>query len=818
MSRAPLAAPVAGWLVSVRDVPDPVFSEEMMGVGFAIDPIEGTLVAPCAAQVLLVAPTRHSVTLRTDEGAELLIHIGLETVALQGRGFEAHVADGDHVAAGDLLISFDMDLVGVEAKSLLTPLVLTNSDEFQLVGDALDRLVERGQPIGSIERKAQSARPSAEAEGEVQTLEATVGFAHGLHARPAARIADSAKRHSGDITISLGTKSANARSPVAIMALNAKKGDRVRLTATGEAGRDGLEALAALIGKGEDTERSAPVAAPARALAANEIAGVCALPGVALGTAVHWRRKVLETPEDGSGVEEERASLAQALAIVRGRLLALSGQMSGAAGQIAKAHIGLLEDEEINAAALREIEHGRSAARAWQLATSAAADELRSSDNRLLRERVADLDDICAQVVSAILGEVGSVAELPEQAILIADELLPSELMSLPRERLSGLATSGGGATSHMALIAASFGIPTLVAMGPALSRVPEGARVLLDATSGVLVIEPDERAQARAIAVATQLAGDAGDCITRDGVRVRLLANLGGLADVEPALAAGAEGCGLLRTEFLFLDRAAAPSEEEQRASYQAIADALGGRPLTIRTLDIGGDKPVPYIRFPHEQNPALGARGIRTGLFSPELIDEQLRAVAAVNGEAIKVMIPMVSSVAELRSVRARLADLRKQITLGVMIETPAAALIAGRLAAEADFLSIGSNDLAQYALAMDRTNPLLAASIDALHPAVLRLIAMTAEAGERSNIPVSLCGNLASEPLGALVLVGLGIRELSGVPPALPAVRSAIRQVSAADCRSLAERALEAESAVEVRAFASELLNRSVEGEAQ
>jgi len=347
---------------------------------------------------------------------------------------------------------------------------------------------------------------------------------------------------------------------------------------------------------------------------------------------------------------------------------------------------------------------------------------------------------------------------------------------------------------------------------------VAEGARVLLDATSGVLVIDPDEKAEARAMAVATQLAGEAGDCITRDAVRVRLLANLGGLADVEPALAAGAEGCGLLRTEFLFLDRAAAPSEEEQRVSYQAIADALGARPLTIRTLDIGGDKPVPYIRFPHEQNPALGARGIRTGLFSPELIDEQLRAIAAVKGEAIKVMVPMVSSVAELRSVRERLRDLREQVTLGVMVETPAAALIADRLAAEADFLSIGSNDLAQYALAMDRTNPLLAASIDALHPAVLRLIAMTVEAGEQSNIPVSLCGNLASEPLGALILVGLGIRELSGVPAALPAVRSAIRHVSAADCRSLAEHALKAESAVEVRAFASELLNRSVEGEAQ
>jgi phosphoenolpyruvate-protein phosphotransferase len=818
MSRVSLEAPVAGWLTSVREVPDPVFSEEMMGAGFAIDPTEGTLVAPCAAEVVLVAPTHHSVTLRTEAGAELLLHIGLETVALQGRGFETHVRDGDRVAAGDLLISFDLDLVGIEAKSLVTPIVLTNSAEFRVEIDGLDRLVERGQAIGSIKAKA-ALKSSAADEGEVHRAEAEVAFAHGLHARPAARIADCAKRFSSEITITVGGKSAKARSPVAIMALNAKKGDLAQLTATGGQGRRALEALAELISEGEEPPRPVASVAPARAVGANEIAGVTALPGVALGTAVHWRRQVRDTPEQGQGIEAERAALDKALAAVRARIDARTVQMSGPAAAIARAHIGLLEDEDLNAAALRHIEQGRSAGRAWQDASAAAAEALRAADNPLLRERVADLEDIAAQVTAALAGEaaVGQL-ELPPETILLADELLPSELMSLPRESVSGLATSGGGATSHMALIAASFGIPTLVAMGPELSDVPEGSRVLLDATAGVLVIEPDEKTAARAATAAAQVGADAGDCVTRDGERVRLLANLGGLADVEPALAAGAEGCGLLRTEFLFLDRSEAPSEEEQQATYQAIADALGGRPLTIRTLDIGGDKPVPYIRFPDEQNPALGARGIRTALFRPELIDEQLRAIAAVRGGAIKVMIPMVSSIAELRSVRDRLTALREGVSLGVMVETPAAALTADQLAAEANFLSIGSNDLAQYALAMDRTNPLLAGSIDALHPAVLRLIAMTAEAGQRSGKPVSLCGNLASEPLGALVLLGLGIRELSAVPAALPAVRGALRQVAAADCRLLAERALEAESAVQVRGLAAELLNSSGEGDTE
>lgn len=816
MSRVGLSAPVAGWMTSLRDVPDPVFSDEMMGVGVAIDPTEGKLVAPCAATVVMVAPTQHSVTLRAENGAELLIHIGLETVALQGRGFHAHVSDGEIVAAGADLISFDLDLVGLEAKSLVTPIVLANSSEFRLSTTELDRLVIRGESIAFVEDiRVEAAAP---ADGEVSRREATVAFEHGLHARPAARIADCAKRYSSQISVGLRGKTANARSPTAIMGLNAVKGDRVELTAKGRDAGQALDAVARLLSLTEEAQPVGVAPVQTRALRDNELSGVTALPGVAVGTAVHWRREIGEASDQSRGADVERAALQEARASVRARLEALRTDMSGPAAAIAGAHIGLLEDEDLNAAALAEIDSGRSAARAWQIATSAVEDALRSADNPLLRERIADLEDIAAQMTAAILGRGSSPAmDLPQGTVLIADELLPSELLSLPRDRVVGLATAGGGPTSHMAIIAASFGIPTLVAMGPEVFRVAECARVLLDASAGVLIVDPDERTTAKALEQAAQTRGQGGDCRTRDGERVSLLANLGSLAEAEPALAAGAEGCGLLRTEFLFLDRTEAPPIEEQRTTYQAVADALGGRPLTIRTLDIGGDKPVPYIRFPHEQNPALGARGIRTELFEPELLDAQLQAIAKVSGDQVKVMIPMVSAVGELRAVRKRLAGLGAHIQLGVMIETPAAALIADRLVAEADFLSIGSNDLAQYALAMDRTNPLLAASIDALHPAVLRLIAMTADAGNRAAKPVSLCGNLASEPLAALVLVGLGIRELSAVAAALPAVRHAIGRVAASDCRTLAERALELESAAQVRALAAELLAASAEGEA-
>jgi phosphocarrier protein FPr/phosphocarrier protein len=811
MSRVSLGAPVAGWLTSIRAVPDPVFAEQMMGVGVAIDPTEGRIVAPCAGEVLAVAPTAHSVTLRAANGAEILIHVGLDTVALNGRGFEAHVKAGAQVAAGELLISFDLDLVGLEARSLVTPVVVTNADVFALSFGPLDRLVEPGDEFATVSRIAEGAEAEP-VDGEARGAECVVGFAHGLHARPAARIADCAKRFQSAIALAFGGKSASALSPVAVMALNVGGGDRIELSATGADSERALTELAALIERGDEEVKREPPQVAGIALGSNELAGVCALPGVAVGQAFRWRGAAATIRDHGAGAEHETAALADARLLVGERLRGIAAGASGPGRAIAEAHLGILDDEELNAGAAAAIAQGKSAGRGWQDATNAAAGALEATGNAMLKERITDLRDVCAQVVAA-LGGGGEPArgDLREGAILVADDLMPSELLSLDRTRLAGIAIGGGGPTSHVAIIAASFGVPTLVAIGPGLDRVADGARVLLDAGAGKLVIDPDAQTIARA-AASVDTATAEEDCRTSDGQRINLLANLGGLDDVAPALAAGAEGCGLLRTEFLFLDRAGAPGEDEQAQAYQAIADALGNRPLTIRTLDIGGDKPVAYLDFPTEQNPALGVRGIRTGLIAPALIEAQLRAIARVKGHRVKVMIPMVSSLEELRSVRARLPGLE----LGIMVETPAAALTADRLAAEADFLSIGSNDLAQYALAMDRTNPLLAGSIDALHPAVLRLIAMTVEGARKSARPVSLCGNLASDPAGALLLVGLGVRELSAVPAALPAVRQAIGRVSAEECRAVAERALTFESAAQVRALAAGLLDAPAQGE--
>jgi phosphocarrier protein FPr/phosphocarrier protein len=298
--------------------------------------------------------------------------------------------------------------------------------------------------------------------------------------------------------------------------------------------------------------------------------------------------------------------------------------------------------------------------------------------------------------------------------------------------------------------------------------------------------------------------------------MRIEVFANVGSATEAAAAVRNGAEGCGLLRTEFLFLEREWPPDEAEQTAAYQKIADALGGRPLIIRTLDAGGDKPIAYLPQPPEENPALGLRGVRTSLANPPLLRTQLRAILGVRPlEQCRILLPMITEVAEVEAVRAVLDQLRAELGLrqpievGVMIETPASAVLAERLLAVADFLSIGTNDLTQYTLAMDRGNPQLAARLDALHPAVLRLIETAAQAGAHRGRMVAVCGGLASEPLAAAVLVGLGVHELSAVGAVIPQLKAALSRVTVAECRVLARQALAAPDAAAVRALARRTL---------
>jgi phosphocarrier protein FPr/phosphocarrier protein len=506
---------------------------------------------------------------------------------------------------------------------------------------------------------------------------------------------------------------------------------------------------------------------------------------------------------------------------VRARLERRAHSSEGAppaAREIAAAHLELLEDPELLSGSRALIAQGKSAGFAWRQVIRAQARALGALDDARLRERVDDLLDLESQVLLSLAGLNASPApQLPAGAIIIARDLLPSQLLGFEGGRVAGVCLAQGGATSHASILAAAMGIPALVALGPGILAVPDGAALVLDADNARVEIDPGAArlAQAREL-LGTRRAREVSEqaaaqqpCHTADGVRIEILANVGSLAEAEAAVRNGAEGCGLLRTEFLFLERQSPPTEAEQTLAYTRIATALGARPLTIRTLDAGGDKPIPYLPLPAEDNPALGLRGVRTSLAYPQLLRSQLRAVLATEGPGeIRLLLPMITEVADVQAVRAVLEELAGEraraapLKLGVMIETPASAVLAAQLAAVADFLSIGTNDLTQYTLAMDRAHPQLAARLDALHPAVLALIGQAAQAARDRGRHAAVCGGLASEVLAAPLLVGLGVQELSAVPAVIPKLKARIARVSSEACRTLAQQALRQESAAAVR----------------
>jgi multiphosphoryl transfer protein len=815
MSDVDLLAPFGGWLTPLEEVPDPVFAERMMGDGVAIDPVEPVLRAPADATVIAIPDTAHAATLLLANGAELLIHIGLETIALGGKGFRALSSAGAAVKAGDPLIEIDLADVARGARSLVTPIVVAN-EGFELRLDRPSRSVASGEKIGSV-RGAGAAVSEPVRDGSYESS-VRIDAAHGLHARPAARIAALLKSFDAEISLALDDRTANARSTVAMLGLGVRHGDQLRIVGHGADREAAVRAVIAFVegGLGE-TADAGPAVTPVQSRAGP----ICASPGIAVGKVVQLRLSDLPVPRDGSGVAEERQRLAQALQAVSGSLI----ETNLVAAELAAAHRELLQDPDLLSRADRQIAEGRSAGFAWRSACEQARDTIRATGDPLLMERAADLMDLERRVVAILAGDgAPSVPEIPAGTILVAPDLLPSQLLALDKARLAGICTAEGGPTSHVAILAASAGLPMLVSAGPAVLEISDGATAILDADHGRLEGDPSperlKQVQALIADRRKRRAAEARDakelCFTADGERIEVFANLGSVEDAQAAVAAGAEGCGLLRTEFLFLDREAPPGTEEQQRVYSDIATVLGSRPLIIRTLDIGADKNVAYVALGKEENPALGLRGIRLSFARPDLLVNQLAAiVSGVSAEQCRVMLPMITEVDELRQVRrlldgaAQAAGVTERISLGVMIETPAAAVLADSIAAEADFFSIGTNDLTQYVLAADRGNAAVSARTDALHPAVLRLIRQAAQGASRHSRPVGVCGGLASDALAAPVLIGLGVTELSVAPAAVPTIKATVRQLRTDDCRALAERAYAAASAHEVRSMASELL---------
>ena len=797
----------------------------MLGDGVALDPVDGVLRAPSDGEIISIAAARHAIALRTPGGAEILVHVGVDTVALGGEGFTTLVRKGDRVHAGDELLRFDLDLLARKARSLVTPVIVTNGERFRIVRAQLDRRLAAGDLLFELEEIGAAATGAAPQAAAVVVSEAVVvAHAHGIHARPAALIARVAKALPYELEIRARGRGANPKSAVALMSLGVRGGDEIVLVGFESRAAGGIAEIARVIRHLEaetPATRQAPAPVPTsrkQGEIAGVVQGVIASRGFAVGPVHRFELADIVVSEGGSGASAEHATLERALRAVRAAINERAQGAATAVRDIMAAHLELLEDPELLAAAGAAIGAGKSAGFAWRSALRNSAAALTATGDARLAERVSDLADLERQVLRELAGGAQHRVEFPSGAILVARDLTPSQLIDIDTKRLGGIALMAGGPTSHVAILAATLGVPMLVSLGPAPGEKPDGAEIILDAEAGTVRIAPNaselQAARARLAEVherkARELSAAHEACRLASGERIEVFANLAGSpADTRLAVEQGAEGCGLLRTEFLFLDRATAPDEAEQRASYRQVADLLGGRPLVIRTLDAGGDKPIPYLPLPPEENPALGLRGIRTSLWRPELLDTQLRALLAV--PAVRILLPMITDVAEIAIVRTRLTELARELglpvpPLGAMVETPAAAMLADQVAKAVDFLSIGTNDLAQYCLAMDRGHAELAARIDGVHPAVLRHIEATTRGAALHGRPVAVCGGLASDPEAVPLLLGLGVTELSVVPGQIARLKACIRTLTLDDCCRLAERALQLDNAADVRRLVS------------
>jgi phosphocarrier protein len=818
-----LSAPLSGPLLTLANVPDAVFASGAMGDGIAIDPLNDTLYAPCDGEVIHVARTGHAVTLRADNGAELLLHLGLDTVELQGDGFSMLVKQGARVSNGQALLRYDLDRVALRCKSLVSLLVITNGERFQARPITL-KAVKVGEPLLHIVARAASETRSDEPEDGIE-VSGQVRIVHrgGLHARPAALIRQTAQRFKSRSHLHFGERSAPCDSVMGMMGLAITEQAEVHVSCRGSDAEAALQALLKTLSTAlaEEAHAEAPrVQAPSHAAENGVLHGVCAAPGLVTGPLV--RLDGIQLPEDlgGHDVGEQRQRLRQALERVSrdiGVTLENAKARHHADEQaIFGAHLALLEDPVLLDAAYLSIDQGCAAAHAWSRSIDVQCQVLRQLGSTLLAERANDLHDLRQRVLRVLLGEAWQF-DVPVGAIVAAQELTPSDLLQLGAQGVAGVCMAEGGATSHVAILARGKGLPCLVALGEALLEQAPGRMVVLDADNDRLELTPSaerltqvRQAQAQRAALRTwQQSLAHTPARTVDGVDVEIAANVASSIEAGEAFANGADGVGLLRTEFLFVDRHTAPDENEQRQAYQAVLDAMGDRPVIIRTIDVGGDKQLDYLPLPAEANPVLGLRGIRLGQVRPELLDQQLRALLQTRPlNRCRILLPMVTEVDELLHIRQRLDALGTELglgerpQLGVMIEVPAAALLAEQLAEHADFLSIGTNDLSQYTLAMDRDHAGLAARVDALHPALLRLLAQTCAGAARHGRWVGVCGALASDPLATPVLIGLGVRELSVSPPQIGEIKDRVRHLDAAQCRRISTDLLNLPSAAAVR----------------
>jgi multiphosphoryl transfer protein len=674
---------------------------------------------------------------------------------------------------------------------------------------------------------AASTASANEAGPPAASATLVVTNAHGLHARPAARLVSTVRRFDARVwlrSLHAGTPPVLASSLSAVATLGARQGDRLELAAWGPDAAPARDAVVALAERGFD-DVAEPASAGARSAGALAAGPAGAAPGVAIGLAhvIDGGRPPVPDHEPGAP-EAQWTRLAKAVELAREDIDATRRRVASTAGDadaaIFDAHALLLDDPALLVDVRARIDAGDGAARAWDAVMSRAADNVAELADSYQRGRAADVRSVADLVLRHL---VGAPASTKAAGIVVASDLTPAQAADLDRDTVQAVVLAGGSPTSHAAILARAYGIPMVTGAGAAMLELREGTLLAVDGDRGEVVVDPTEevlsgfrdRIAVREGERASAAAMSVGPALTRDDTTITVAANIGSVDDARAASAAHADGAGLVRTEFLFVGKTSAPSRDEQESVYRAIAESLHPGRVVLRTLDVGGDKPLPFLRQAPEANPFLGERGIRLTLRHPDLLLDQLGAMCAVaRDHPVSVMFPMVAAVSEVVATRqvldaaiAEVGGRPESLRVGIMIEVPSAALKAAAFVPHVDFFSVGTNDLTQYALAAERGNQSVAGLADGLDPGVLRLIATLCN--DAGSVPVSVCGELAADPIAVPVLLGLGVRSLSVVPPAVAPVKQRVREIDLDDARQVAAIALACESAVEVRALVTDAL---------
>ena len=566
----------------------------------------------------------------------------------------------------------------------------------------------------------------------------------------------------------------------------------------------------------------------------NRLTGISASRGICIGPVFPFIRQELKVESYCvDNTKEEIARLDAAITKAKDQISLIYqkalGEASKADAEIFQAHRMILEDPELFKEVKTKIEKDSTCAEFAMMTTAQSfADMMSAMQDEYFKARATDIMDVGNRVLRILLGVAETpTADLKVPSVITADDLTPSDTVMLDKSLVLGFCTVRGSATSHTAILARGLGIPAVSGAGDEIMKVSKGTRIILDGTHAEVLIDPDDAMVARykeKIETARSIQDAAmkhthEPAITKDGVRLEVVSNIGNVEGAHQSIENGAEGVGLLRTEFLYLERTSVPTEEEQYQAYKAILDVFGKLPVVLRTLDVGGDKEIPYLGLAAESNSFLGQRALRLCLVRPDIFKPQLRAALRAGvGNNLKMMFPMVATAQEVRDARKVLDEciselkaegkpFAENIEVGIMVEIPSAALVADQLAKEVDFFSIGTNDLSQYTMAADRTNPKVSELSNAFFPAVLRLIRDVIKAAHAEGKWVGMCGELAGEPLAAPILLGLGLDEFSMNPPMVPLLKQILRGLDAGEMRSIAEQALNLESPKQIEDLVKE-----------